>query len=387
MPIGYSADALVYDSGTNSWSLRPDYDPDLHRVNFQIKDDDGLFDGDVKADEVGYDSSQEAIVTDMSGTPIAKGQIYDEEFYAAWDGVNPHIYIESVEIGGTHIGYIVSEPLTPGTSYSQSATGDVDPSTAAAYSTFTDVPYSMPCYALGTMIDTPQGPQAIETLRPGDQVLTLDHGAQAARWVRHAEQPLEAVDTDAKPVLIKAGSLGSGCPKNDLIVSPQHRILVGGLRQLRAACGTEAFAPAKSLTVLPGIRHMKGKEAITWIHFACDRHEVVTANGCLSESLLLGPMVVNGLRTAERLTVTGIFGLATTPDAALNGPPARVCMTVGAMKRRLAKHLNAKRDLAAKDIRKWDKELATEKFEAERLREARSMTQIDSEVQGETYLS
>ena len=157
----------------------------------------------------------------------------------------------------------------------------------------------------------------------------------------------------------------------DLVVTPQHRILVGGAGQLQRVFATEAFAPAKSLTAVPGIHHMKGKTRISWIHFACDPHEVVTANGCLSESLLLRPIVVNGLSSAGRLALTDIFGA----DAALNGPPARKCLTAGAVKRQIEKHLKEKGTLLAKEIRKWDRDIAMEKFEAEQLCEAASLAQ------------
>ncbi|WP_148057322.1 Hint domain-containing protein [Octadecabacter sp. SW4] len=310
----------------------------------------------------------------MAGNLIASGQIYDEEFFAVWDGINPHIYIESVEIAGVHVGYIVNAPLTPGTTYSQSATGDVNAGTAPAYSSFTDVP---PCYAPGTMIDTPDGPRAVETLEVGDLVKTLDHGPKPIRWTHSGDHPLEDAEVDDKPVQIKAGALGRNLPAHDLIVSPQHRILVGGAGQLQPVFTSEAFAPAKSLTAVPGIRHMKGKTKITWIHFACDRHEVVTANGCLSESLLLGPMVVNGLTATERQAVTDIFGSAPTHDAALNGPPARECLTVGAVKRQIAKHLKEKGQLLAKEIKKWDVDAAMERYEAERLREANPRSQVN----------
>ncbi|MFZ7093992.1 Hint domain-containing protein [Primorskyibacter sp. 2E233] len=166
---------------------------------------------------------------------------------------------------------------------------------------------TVPCYAPGTMIDTPDGPRAVETLRPGDLVSTVDHGPQPIRWVRSGDHPLEDAEVDDKPVLIQAGALGPNRPAQDLIVSPQHRIIVGGGGQLMAHFDTVAFAPAKALTSLPGIRYMKGKTKITYVHFACDRHEVVTANGCLSESLLLGPEVMKGLSPAERREVTRIF--------------------------------------------------------------------------------
>ena len=220
------------------------------------------------------------------------------------------------------------------------------------------------------MIGTPAGPRAVETLRPGDPVMTLDHGPQAIRWTHSGEHPLEEAEDDARPVEIKAGALGRNLPLCDLIVSPQHRILVGAVGQLPGVYSREAFAPAKSLMAVPGIRHMKGLTRITWIHFACDRHEIVTANGCLSESLLLGPMVVNSLNATERRTLTGLFGPAATPDVALNGPPARECLTVGAVKRQIAKRLKDKGQLLAKEIRKWDRDLAMEPCRAGRLAEA-----------------
>lgn len=77
------------------------------------------------------------------------------------------------------------------------------------------------------MIDTPDGPRAVETLCVGDLVNTVDHGPQAIRWVRSGDHPLGGATVEDKPVLIKAGALGAGRPAQDLILSPQHRILVG----------------------------------------------------------------------------------------------------------------------------------------------------------------
>jgi len=225
----------------------------------------------------------------------------------------------------------------------------------------------IPCYAPGTMIDTPSGPRAVETLLPGDIVITLDHGAQPIRWTRSGTQPLEDAEPDKKPVLIIAGALGEGLPAQDLIVSPQHRILVGGRGQLADWFDAEALAPAKSLTNLRGIRHMNGKTAISWIHFACDRHEVVIANGCLSESLLLGPMVRNGLTTSEREELTAIYGPAKTPDASLNGPAVREYLKVGEVRRHLARRMKDKLRCAAKQSTKCDHDLALKQREEDRL--------------------
>jgi hypothetical protein len=245
--------------------------------------------------------------------------------FASWDGntvtatAGPAAGLTSTDVGyATDVTSL--ETTTQGASYSL----QTSPSRG-----------TVPCYAPGTLIDTPTGRRPVETLRPGDLVLTRDHGAQPIRWRHSGPQPLEKVGRDGRPVLIKAGALGPGRPAQDLIVSPQHRIFVGGADQLDTIFRAEALAPAKSLTALPGIRHMMGKKAVTWIHFACQRHEVVRANGTWAESLLLGPMVLLGLPQDQRRAVHDLFGLPQGP-CALNGPPARPCFSVGDARRMIA---------------------------------------------------
>lgn len=311
----------------------------------------------------------------VGGNTSIGSNVDAEDAWTLRDTVTGQVFqVTSMEVrSGAATGhYLISEVrMVAGRTYEVVEYDNLPDSSGGPILNYTEVV----CYAPGTLIDTPDGPRAVETLKPGDMVMTQDHGPQPIRWTRSGDHPLEDAETDAKPVLIKAGALGRNVPAQDLIVSPQHRILVGGAGQLDGVFATEAFAPAKSLTAVPGIRHMKGKTQITWVHFACDRHEVVTANGCLSESLLLGPMVLNGLTAIERRALTDLFGPAATPDAALNGPPARECLKVGTGKRQLAKHLKENGRLVAKEIRKWDCDLAMEKYEAERMREAESLAQ------------
>lgn len=191
------------------------------------------------------------------------------------------------------------------------------------------------CFATGTKIATQHGERSVETLKVGDKVMTLDHGLQPIRWIHFHDCPLDGVERSAKPLLIAAGSLGKGVPKQDLIVSPQHRIFVGGAGQLGTDFDDEALVPAKSMTALTGVRHMAGKRHITWVHFACDRHEVVSANGCLTESLLLLPMVLKGLTWQERRDLKAIFGSKTSENGSLNGPAARKCLPVQAVRKAL----------------------------------------------------
>ena len=227
---------------------------------------------------------------------------------------------------------------------------------------------TIPCYAPGTLIETSRGPERVELLVPGDMVRTLDHGFQPIRWVSRRAQSFERCRRDAQPVLVKAGAFGPDQPYRDLVVSAQHRLLVGGRCQLENRFGAEALAPAKSLTATARIRFMAGKKSMIWVHFACARHGIVYANGCLSESLLLGSMVVNGLTRRERKALIGCFGPAPSRDAPLNGPPARQCLTPGAVRRVLAQGRGEKRKGMATEIPAWDPDLAVERHKAESLR-------------------
>lgn len=208
---------------------------------------------------------------------------------------------------------------------------------------------TVPCYAPGTLIATPSGPRAVETLAPGDLVETLDHGAVPIQWCSQKDQALEKAEAGDKPILIAAGAFGPYCPESDLVVSPQHRILVGTGGQFDDIFEGPCLAPAKALTGLPGIREMNGKKKITWVHFALATHEIVFAEGCLSESLLLGRMVLDGLTTLQRKALTEIFGNARAPDGSLNGPAARDCQHVGQVRRALgeARRSNADSAMAA----------------------------------------
>lgn len=206
------------------------------------------------------------------------------------------------------------------------------------------------CYSPGTLIRTPDGARVVEKLRPGDRVTTLDNGPQIIRWTRQSKHVLERADDGARPVLIRAGALGRSLPDRDLIVSPHHRILVGGAGQLQSVFPSEAFVPARALTTAPGIRHMRGRTRMTWVHFACDRHEIVFANGCLSESILLGPMALRALSGIERRCLTDIFGMPLRPGGALNGRPARKCLTVSAARGYFARHTRTARGPGARTL-------------------------------------
>lgn len=79
---------------------------------------------------------------------------------------------------------------------------------------------SVPCFVAGTLIRTPDGDVPVETLHPGDLVLTMDDGPQPLRWTGSRTVPARG---GLAPICIRAGTFGD---HGKLLISPQHRILV-----------------------------------------------------------------------------------------------------------------------------------------------------------------
>ncbi len=162
------------------------------------------------------------------------------------------------------------------------------------------------CFAAGTRVLTPTGERAVETLRTGDLVVTLDHGAQPIRWIGRTETLGRGNHT---PIRIEAGALGN---LQALRVSPQHRMLIaGGSAELQ-------FGEPE---VLVAARHLVGQDGITedpcgpvsYVHILFDRHELVLAEGAWAESFFPGDMLEQGDPQA-RAEIMALF-----PDLALPG--------------------------------------------------------------------
>ncbi|MFB9224040.1 Hint domain-containing protein [Paracoccus cavernae] len=149
---------------------------------------------------------------------------------------------------------------------------------------------SVPCFTAGTMIRTPEGERAVETLAVGDLILTLDNGPQPLRWTgrRKLERETLAGAPNLLPIRISAGALGENTPARDLVVSPQHRILVRSRIAAELFGATEVLVAAKQLLALDGIEVATDCDTVTYVHLLFDRHEVVTSDGAETETLYTG---------------------------------------------------------------------------------------------------
>lgn len=160
---------------------------------------------------------------------------------------------------------------------------------------------TVPCFTPGTRIATPKGERPVESLQVGDRVLTRDHGIQDITWIGHrGMSAIELKDTPKlRPILIPQGSLGNGKPERDMLVSPMHRMLVVSSLARRLFGEREVLVTARDLCRMEGIRAVKVPET-TYIHFMCDAHQVVLANGSWTESFQPNDYALKGVVKGQR---------------------------------------------------------------------------------------
>jgi hypothetical protein len=125
-------------------------------------------------------------------------------------------------------------------------------------------------------------------------------GAKPMDWRAFAAAP------HLRPVLIRRGALGNGLPERDMLVSPQHRVLVANERTALYFAEHEVLVSAKHLVGQDGI-HAIESMGTTYIHFMCDRHEVVLSDGAWTETFQPGDMTLKALGNAQRLELFELF--------------------------------------------------------------------------------
>lgn len=157
------------------------------------------------------------------------------------------------------------------------------------------------CFTSGTMIATPQGPRAVETLGPGDLVQTRDSGAQEVLWrgARRMSGARLFAMPELRPIRIHASAFGAGRPDGTLIVSPEHRLLVEG-SAARALFNTEeVLVQARHLVNDHTIQRATDLREVTYVHLLLSQHEILWANGIESESFHPATAALGALDTGD----------------------------------------------------------------------------------------
>ncbi|KIT16521.1 Hint domain-containing protein [Jannaschia aquimarina] len=186
------------------------------------------------------------------------------------------------------------------------------------------------CFTAGTLIATPDGPLPVEELLPGDRVVTRDDGPRTVLWVgtRTVADFAMAARPELRPVRIRANAFGHRAPQPDLVVSPGHRLLIGGDAS-RALWGEqEVLVRAQDLIDDRRILVDHAARSVTYVHLLLASHHVLRANGIWAESFHPGDADLSHLTPADRSALLEMApGIDADPH--LYGPHARRCLTAG----------------------------------------------------------
>ena len=168
----------------------------------------------------------------------------------------------------------------------------------------------VPCFASGTLIQTLQGLVRIEDLKATDQVLSYDNGYKPIRWIGSCNISGAQIQANPniRPILIRADALGMGYPKQDLVVSPQHRVLVSSPIAKRMFGCKDVLVPAKKLLPLHGVEIIEcNPDGVTYWHMLFDDHQIVWSNGAPTESLYTGAEALKAISPERRVEIQTLF--------------------------------------------------------------------------------
>lgn len=134
------------------------------------------------------------------------------------------------------------------------------------------------CFAEGTLIATPTGAAAVETLRIGGSVLTAEGRAVPVMWIGHQTAYKFFAGARVQPVRIRAGALGDGLPHSDLTVTANHGMVIDGL-----VINASALVNGSTIDFVPLV---KLPDHATYYHVETENHDVILANGAPAETFL-----------------------------------------------------------------------------------------------------
>jgi len=133
------------------------------------------------------------------------------------------------------------------------------------------------CFMPGTNIAVPDGEAKVETLRAGDRVVTADGSVKKVCWIGRQTVSMKFADPlRVLPIRIREGALSENLPCRDLLISPDHAILVDGVL-------VQAAALVNGTSI---VRESDVPQVYTYYHVELDDHSLVLAENVAAETFI-----------------------------------------------------------------------------------------------------
>lgn len=135
------------------------------------------------------------------------------------------------------------------------------------------------CFLSGTGIAVPGGVRAVESLCPGDPVLTADGRVVSVRFnFRQIVSNLLGPADRVRPVRVRAGALGGGLPARDLVVTADHALMIEGV-----LVNAGALVNATTIDRVP-LSELGAAYVVH--HIETEAHDIILAEGTPAETYI-----------------------------------------------------------------------------------------------------
>ncbi|KAE9631572.1 Hint domain-containing protein [Parasedimentitalea maritima] len=164
------------------------------------------------------------------------------------------------------------------------------------------------CFVRGSRILTAVGELPVEQLERGDQVFCGDGKCRPIQWIGSAALDGHELRTHPElcPIRFAPNSLAPGSPVGELMLSPQHRVLLKNWRAEMLFGEPEVLVTASSLTNDDTIRPVLTGD-VEYFHILLEGHHTVWANGVECETLMPAEMAQTALSGAARGEICQLF--------------------------------------------------------------------------------
>jgi choice-of-anchor A domain-containing protein len=133
------------------------------------------------------------------------------------------------------------------------------------------------CFLSGTHIRTPTGETMVESLTRGDLVVTADGRTLPVRWVGiNTVSTVFADPLRVLPIRIRQGALADNVPSRDLLLSPDHAVLIDDIL-------IQAGALVNGVSI---IRETNMPTTFVYYHIEVEDHSLILAEGAPAETFV-----------------------------------------------------------------------------------------------------
>jgi Hint domain/Lipase (class 3) len=136
---------------------------------------------------------------------------------------------------------------------------------------------ALACFFSGTNIMSERGEVQVQHLKTGDLLRTVDDRVAPISWIgRRKVSTLFADPLRVFPIRIKKGAIGKNVPSRDLLLSPDHAILINDVL-------IQAGALVNGTSI---IRETNVPQTFTYYHVELDDHSLILAENTPAETFI-----------------------------------------------------------------------------------------------------